>query len=62
MNDRSKADELAMVILFFFPFILISRGGHSQDISWGMWALAASVPGLVSLIAIPLVIYGQRRG
>jgi len=28
-----------------------------KDITWGMWALAASVPGLVSLIAIPLVIY-----
>lgn len=27
------------------------------DISWGLWALAASVPGLVSLAVIPLMLY-----
>lgn len=27
------------------------------EISWGLWALAASVPGVVSLIAIPYCIY-----
>jgi DASS family divalent anion:Na+ symporter len=27
------------------------------EISWGLWALAASVPGLVSLIVIPLLLY-----
>jgi DASS family divalent anion:Na+ symporter len=27
------------------------------EISWGLWALAASVPGIVSLIVIPLLLY-----
>ena len=27
------------------------------EITWGSWALAASVPGILSLIAIPLVVY-----
>lgn len=27
------------------------------DISWGLWALAASVPGIVSLIVVPYIIY-----
>jgi len=27
------------------------------EISWGLWALAASVPGLVSLLVIPLLLY-----
>lgn len=27
------------------------------EISWGLWALAASVPGIVSLIAVPLLLY-----
>ncbi len=27
------------------------------DISWGGWALAASVPGIVSLIVVPLLLY-----
>lgn len=27
------------------------------EISWGLWALAASVPGLVSLLVVPLLLY-----
>jgi len=27
------------------------------DISWGYWALAASVPGLISLVAVPYILY-----
>ena len=28
-----------------------------QTITWGQWALAASIPGLVCLIAVPLILY-----
>lgn len=31
--------------------------GEPVDISWGDWALAASVPGLVSLVAVPWLLY-----
>ncbi len=27
------------------------------EISWGLWALAASVPGIISLIVVPLLLY-----
>ncbi|AGB81043.1 anion transporter [Serratia sp. FGI94] len=37
---------------------LIAKGTHdSVELSWGMWALAALVPGLCSLIVMPLVVY-----
>lgn len=37
---------------------LIAKGTHGNfELSWSMWALAALVPGLCSLIVIPLVIY-----
>ncbi|MGQ8707351.1 DASS family sodium-coupled anion symporter [Serratia sp. TSA_198.1] len=37
---------------------LIAKGtGGSLELSWSMWALAALVPGLCSLAAIPLVLY-----
>lgn len=29
--------------------------GHT--ISWGQWALAASVPGLICLVCVPLIMY-----
>ena len=28
-----------------------------QTITWGQWALAASLPGLICLIAVPLILY-----
>ena len=28
-----------------------------QTITWGQWALAASVPGLICLVAVPLILY-----
>ena len=28
-----------------------------QTITWGQWALAASVPGIICLIAVPLILY-----
>ena len=34
----------------------LARAQHVQ-ISWGKWALAAIVPGLVALVVVPLVIY-----
>lgn len=38
--------------------ILASLSGQADiDISWGMWAIGAIVPGIVSLITIPLFIY-----
>ncbi|HAT5003581.1 DASS family sodium-coupled anion symporter [Serratia sp. CY81684] len=37
---------------------LIAKGTHgSFELSWSMWAVAALVPGLFSLIVMPLVIY-----
>lgn len=37
---------------------LIAKGTHgSFELSWSMWAVAALVPGLCSLIVMPLVIY-----
>ncbi|MBH2773735.1 DASS family sodium-coupled anion symporter [Serratia marcescens] len=37
---------------------LITKGTHgSFELSWSMWAVAALVPGLCSLIVMPLVIY-----
>lgn len=38
---------------------LITELTHSQglNLTWGSWALAASVPGLISLILMPLVVY-----
>lgn len=32
-------------------------GGQGVHITWGGWALAAIVPGLVSLVVVPLVVY-----
>lgn len=37
---------------------LIAKGTEANiTISWGMWALAALVPGIVSLLVMPLVLY-----
>ncbi|CAI1610683.1 Inner membrane protein ybhI [Serratia entomophila] len=37
---------------------LIAKGTHgSFELSWSMWAVAALVPGLCSLIVMPLIIY-----
>ncbi|VDZ52640.1 Inner membrane protein ybhI [Serratia odorifera] len=37
---------------------LIAKGTHdSVELTWGMWALAALVPGVCSLLVMPLVIY-----
>ncbi|WP_279024996.1 DASS family sodium-coupled anion symporter [Gibbsiella quercinecans] len=37
---------------------LIAKGTHdSVQLSWAMWAIAALVPGIVSLIVMPLVVY-----
>ncbi|MGP2830276.1 DASS family sodium-coupled anion symporter [Serratia marcescens] len=37
---------------------LIAKGTHgSFELSWSMWAIAALVPGLCSLLVMPLVIY-----
>lgn len=37
---------------------LIAKGTHGNfELSWSMWAVAALVPGLCSLIVMPLVIY-----
>ena len=39
------------------PLVVKLAEGLGVTITWGSWALAAIVPGLVSLIVIPLVIY-----
>ena len=35
----------------------LTQGAISQTIGWTDWAVAASVPGLVSLIVVPLLLY-----
>ena len=39
------------------PLAAELAGQQGVTISWGQWALAASVPGLVSLVVIPLLMY-----
>jgi DASS family divalent anion:Na+ symporter len=39
------------------PLIAQLAGAQGITISWGLWAMASSVPGLVSLIVVPAVIY-----
>jgi divalent anion:Na+ symporter, DASS family len=39
------------------PLAVQLAGDAGVHISWGRWALAALVPGLVSLLVVPLVIY-----
>ncbi|MEX2550735.1 MAG: anion permease [Nitriliruptoraceae bacterium] len=39
------------------PLIVELAGVEGVEITWGQWALAASVPGLLALIVIPLVMY-----
>lgn len=40
------------------PLVVQLVRGHGVEISWGTWALAASVPGLLSLALLPLFIFG----
>lgn len=39
------------------PLAVELAAGQGINISWGQWAIAASVPGLLSLIAIPYILY-----
>lgn len=39
------------------PVIAKLAGGLGVEITWGGWAMAAIVPGLVSLLVLPLVMY-----
>lgn len=39
------------------PLAVQLAGDQGVDISWGTWALAALVPGLVALVVVPLVVY-----
>lgn len=39
------------------PLIIAMLADMGIPVSWGSWALAASVPGLLSLIAVPYVVY-----
>ncbi len=39
------------------PLIVDIAKDNGLNVTWGSWALAALVPGLISLLAIPLVIY-----
>lgn len=37
--------------------VLLAAQTAKVDISWGLWALAGIVPGLISLLIVPLVVY-----
>ncbi|MFZ4772547.1 MAG: DASS family sodium-coupled anion symporter [Chlamydiia bacterium] len=39
------------------PMVLNLVKGYGVDISWGQWALASIVPGLISLLLIPFILY-----
>ncbi|MGZ3632951.1 MAG: DASS family sodium-coupled anion symporter, partial [Parachlamydiaceae bacterium] len=39
------------------PLIITLMGAHGLNITWGQWALAASIPGILSLILMPYVVY-----
>lgn len=39
------------------PLILELAQGQGVELSWGMWAAAASLPGIISLLLIPYIIY-----
>ncbi|WP_245673297.1 DASS family sodium-coupled anion symporter [Endozoicomonas ascidiicola] len=39
------------------PMILSLAGSQGIEITWGSWALAAIVPGVISLIIMPLALY-----
>ncbi len=39
------------------PLIVQLAAAQGVQISWGLWALAAVVPGIASLIVVPMVIY-----
>jgi len=39
------------------PMVAEIAKGVGVDISWGMWALAASLPGLICLVAVPFILY-----
>ncbi len=39
------------------PLIVSIAAGQGVDISWGTWAIACIVPGIVSLIVLPLLLY-----
>lgn len=41
------------------PLIVQFAADQGITITWGLWALAASVPGVASLIVVPLVIYAM---
>lgn len=37
--------------------LIMKETGSTFELTWGMWAIAALVPALISLIVVPLVIY-----
>jgi divalent anion:Na+ symporter, DASS family len=39
------------------PLAAKLAAGMHIDVSWGEWALAAAVPGVTSLVLIPLILY-----
>lgn len=39
------------------PLVVVLAGNLGVQISWGTWALGALVPGLLSIIVMPLVVY-----
>lgn len=39
------------------PLVVTIVAGHGVDLSWGTWALACGVPGLINLILLPLFLY-----
>lgn len=39
------------------PLIVELAGGQGVELTWGLWAAAASLPGIVSLLLVPYLIY-----
>lgn len=58
-NGTVITSAMFMTSMVGNPLVAQLAAGQGITISWGLWALAALVPGLVSLIIVPAVIYGM---
>lgn len=62
MNYNTNPITSAMFITATAPnplivTLIVQEAGKGAELSWSMWAVAAFLPALISLITMPLVIY-----
>ena len=56
-NGTIITSAMFMTAMVGNPLVAQLAASQGVEISWGLWALAASVPGVVSLIVVPALIY-----